>query len=147
MTKTLRFAGGIFEIDNLLPGQTVLVARGEQMAPTALRIALAAGELRAGLILRLKRAGTVRGSITDANGSPVRGARVRLAYTRADDSNVFLGGFIGGRLITRSDGVFVARNVIPGVPVLVLVDSDRGHAERTLVLSAGQAQALSVVLP
>jgi hypothetical protein len=143
-TSSLRARAGVFEFRDLLPGPIALVARAEGKAPALIRLSITAGEIRDNLILHLHEAARISGRVLESDGTPYRGATVVVSYQLPVEDRLILEPFVGGRLVTQGDGVFVLRNLIPDVPIALEIRADQRRLETVLArLSAGQFLALS----
>ncbi|MFO0727473.1 MAG: carboxypeptidase-like regulatory domain-containing protein [Myxococcota bacterium] len=98
--------GGQWSIDALVPGLYTFHATAADLAPgstDAIDIRGATRDVR----LVLRAGATLRGTVVNAAGHPVRGAMVRVA------SSVYTHGYVRREVTTDGDGEFVVRGLPP----------------------------------
>jgi len=123
VTKTVRTSDGRFEIGDLLPGPTVLIARAQGYGAVPTRLTLNLGQTVSNLTITLERSAMIIGRVVDAAGSPAPGLRITPLYDLPSDQQVLLASFVGGQTVTQADGTFALRNVTSGIPLSLLVDA------------------------
>jgi hypothetical protein len=144
-----RSIGGAFELRELLPGMTTVVARAEGMAPAIHRSELRAGERRDGMMFKMVKAASVSGQVFNADGSPSVGSRLSVRYDLPADDRMVLEPYAGGRLTTNKNGEFFVRNLVPSVGLTLVIDSSgRQSRSERMSLSAGQLRTgMRITLP
>lgn len=106
---------GSFELERIATGYVEISARSEDgwIAREPLALDLSAGEERLGVLVRVSAGATLTGTVTDADGSPVKGAQVNV-NSRSSESfprarRGFSNSAVGGR--TDSDGFYVVKGL------------------------------------
>ena len=138
---------GTFRIEDLPPGPALVTARSEGFAPYLGSTTVEGGkvrDVRIGLLLEAQATGHVR----DARGEPVTGASVSAVYSDLAGAGV-LEGFVGGRSLTRADGVFALRGLVPDTTIALRAELDgRRSAVETISVGPGTRRSgLVLTLP
>ncbi len=94
-------ADGTFQLKNVKPGPTTILAEGKGHLPTKSSIQVAAGQAVAGVRLVADAGGTAKVTVLDASGNAVVGARVRIE--RREDAVVPGWGATARRVEARID--------------------------------------------
>lgn len=127
----------------LAPGSVVVqVLRGgfaRAVEPRFLR----EGEVQDPVVVVLEPEAVVTGSLKDATGAPVAGARVSLGWA---EFPVDAPGFTSDAAVTGSDGVFRIHALHPGLHVLA-VRTGTGRVYMKREVFAGRGGPLDLVLP
>lgn len=135
---------GAFQIADLPPGPALVTARSEGFAPFLGSSTVEGGKLRdiqIGLLLEAQATGYVR----DAQGEPISGAFVRATYPNMVSAGI-LEAFVGGRPLTRADGEFALRGLVPDTPIVLQAElDDRRSAVQTISVAPG-TRRLDIVL-
>lgn len=100
---------GTFTVENLPSGSATLFAVADGNAPTVKTFTLDAGQVWMEHV-RLPPVVLLKGRVLDAYGKPVAGAEVAWEYPMAKSGGI-LAGFVGGRVFTDSDGMFLLTNL------------------------------------
>ena len=108
-------AGGTFQIDDLPPGPALVTARSVGFAPFAGSTTLESGKVR-DVQVGLLQGAQATGHVRDTAGEPVTGAFVSARYPNLAGASL-LEGFIGGRPLTRTDGVFALHGLVPDTSI------------------------------
>jgi hypothetical protein len=135
VTRTIRAPAGKFDAGDVLPGNTLVVARGTNRAGNAREISATPGGVTTVTVL-LERGSGVAGFVRDQWGRPVRMARVRAQYPTAPQAaQGILESFVRGSVQTDSRGAFDIHDLRPGGPIRLIAETragQRGSAELTL---------------
>ena len=135
---------GKFQIEDLPPGPALVTARSEGFAPFVGTATVEGGKVRE-VRIGLRLEGQATGHVKDAEGEPVTGALVSASYTDLAGAGL-LEGFVGGRPLTGSDGVFALRGLVPDTPIALHAELDgRRSAVQTVSVGPGMRRS-NVVL-
>jgi protocatechuate 3,4-dioxygenase beta subunit len=125
---------GAFAADDLPPGRLSLRASAHGFQEGRLRdLTLAAGESLPEITLRLSPAGSVEGTVLDAEGHGVAGARITVAAAAGDGSQP--GAVANGT--SDETGAFHLEGLPPGPARLAAEHPDYRRAERPIQLQPG----------
>lgn len=111
-----RAAGGTFRFDDLPPGPAVILAHADGYAPYFGELTIDTGK-RSDARVRLLLEAAASGSVLDAGGSAVAGARVRVGYAYTLPGHDLLAGVARGHAVTESDGAFRIGGLVPDTPI------------------------------
>ena len=144
---TVRTERGVFEIDDLPPGPTLVTARSPGFAPFLGRTTVESGrqrDARIGLLLAAYASGHVRG----AGGTPVQRALVRVKYPAMENGGL-LAGLAGGEPLTSADGSFAIQNLVPDTTIALQAELDgRRSSVETVTIGPGMEHSnIILVLP
>ena len=88
--------------------------------------------------------GTVMGTVVDASGDAVQGATVHAKYESFEGAQ-FLASFIGGFTLTRPDGQFHVRGIVPNEHFILYAEFD-GRRSDSMRLQATPGVPLQDVI-
>lgn len=128
---------GQFVIDGLASGRTRVQCRARGYAPLELFVELAPGPAAA-LRLQLSLGASIEGVVRDASGK----ALDEIAVGVGDG----YGNFASSYVTTDAEGRYSIRDLRPGSTALRFRGDDRGDADATAVLVAGETVRLDVQL-
>lgn len=115
VSSTAMAALGTFQFDDLPAGPAVVYARAVGFAPHFGTLTVDAGkrvETQIGLLLEAAASGTVLD-----RGEPVTGSRIHVGYDRSMLGAGTLAGFIRGRVMTNSEGMFRVSGLVPDTTI------------------------------
>jgi len=129
------------------PGFLSVVALADGFAPAVSRLMVDSGPPSL-MDITLSRSATVEGLVTDESGNPLEGATVVGSYDSREVAGSELAGYLGGRLITRGDGLFVLLHVVPGISLRVeaVVDGRRSDVREIRATPGDRVTGLTLVI-
>lgn len=114
-----------FAFEGLPPGPAVVVAHAPGFAPTHSEYKLGPGEVEEteiGLWLE----GTVSGRVFEGD-KIARGAEVFLVYHDDSFETAVIESFVGGRLVTGEDGLFLVNGIVPYEGFSLYAEAENGQ--------------------
>lgn len=128
---------GRFDVDGLAPGRTRVQCRARGFAPLEVVVELAPNHAEP-LLLRLTPGASIEGVVSDASGK----ALDEVAVGVGDG----YGRFASSYVTTNAEGRYFMTDLRPGPTALRFRGDDRGDADASAVLVAGQTTRLDVQL-
>ena len=116
VSKSAFVNDGRFQFDDLPSAPGVIVAYSDGYAPVVRPFTTVGG----GTIdahIRLSEGAKITGKVLDTYAVPVRNALLVATYQDTKDDAKILAGFIGGAMVTRSNGTFELRGIVPNTPI------------------------------
>ena len=105
---TVQFAGGCGNAGSYAPQYY----NGQTNSAAADPVPLIAGQTTAGVDAAMQPGGTITGAVTDSAGSKLSNVCISLASQAEAQASGF---FFGGSITFTKNGVFTARNLVPGL--------------------------------
>lgn len=119
---------GAFSFRELPPGPAVVVAHAPGFAPTLLDFELRSGKEIEDTRIDLRQESTVSGRVVEGEGNEsVGGAEVFLTYGASFEAADVLESFVGGRLVTNDDGLFLVNGIVPYQTFTIHAETEDGR--------------------
>jgi protocatechuate 3,4-dioxygenase beta subunit len=133
---------GSFEIPNVTPGKITVRATAPGYRPGEVAVEIAEGETKEGVLVSLRRGGSVAGRVLDGGrGTPVANASVSW---RPSGATTMMGDFSSNNTNTDADGKFRFDGLPPGTLTVTARHAD--YAEATKDVDPDKESAVDVSL-
>ncbi len=133
---------GTFQFEDVPSALGVLMACANGYAPTTSSFTTVAGDWWDAQI-RLSADAEATGQVLDAAAKPVAGAQLVVRYADTLAEGLMLTSFVGGTTITRTDGTFALKALVPNTPITLHAEYD-GQRTNTVTVEKTNTAAIEV---